>query len=617
MAVLASPTALREFAAAKRNEMGAYEQVIYVCGGTGCQASSCLAVIEALRQELASQGLEDKVKVTVTGCHGFCEQGPLMIINPGNILYCKLKAEAVAGIVTRTLRNGEIIEEYCYTDLATGQKVVHESEVPFYKAQDRTVLGMNKLIDCASIEEYISYGGYTALATALTRMAPQEIIGRVKEAGLRGRGGAGFPTGIKWEQARAVPAETRYVICNADEGDPGAYMDRSVLEGNPHRVIEGMAIGAFATGASQGIIYVRKEYPLAVVNARVAIEQAKSLGLLGENILGSGFSFGIRIVRGGGAFICGESSALMASVMGKVGEPRAKDVHAIERGLYDQPTVLNNVETWANVPLIIKHGAEWFASKGTGQSKGTKIFALTGAVKNTGLVEVEMGTPLKDIIFGIGGGAPDGKKIKAVQTGGPSGGCLPVEKFDLPVDFEALTAAGSMVGSGGMIVMDETTCMVDVARYFLRFLQDESCGKCSVCRLGIDRMLEIVEDITGGRGREEQIAVLEDIASAMSIGSLCALGKTAPNPVLSTLKYFRHEYDAHIQEHRCPAGVCRPLISFSIDSEKCTSCGVCARECPGRAISGSRQEPYRIDATLCSKCGICRDACRFGAVAVA
>ena len=450
-------------------------------------------------------------------------------------------------------------------------------------------------------------GGYAALAKVLTTMAPDAVIDEITASGLRGRGGGGYPTGKKWAQTRAAEGEARFVICNADEGDPGAYMDRSVLEGNPHSILEGMLIGAYAVGAQKGYVYVRNEYPLAVTHIRQAIEQAREYGLLGENILGSDLSFDVKVARGGGAFVCGESTALMASLQGEVGEPRAKDIHTVERGYLDQPTDLNNVETWANVPQIISKGAAWFAAKGTEQSKGTKIFALTGHVKNTGLVEVEMGTTLRQIVFDIGGGAQNGNQIKAVQTGGPSGGCLPVSQFDLPVDYEALAEAGSMMGSGGMVVMDDSACMVDVAKYFMAFLKDESCGKCVPCRLGTDRMLEILTDITEGRGTMEQLDTLKDLAWTMSVSSLCALGKTAPNPVLSTLRYFADEYEAHINERRCPAGVCTALARYEIDPDLCTMCGTCVDTCPQGAIF--EDDAYRIDADLCEGCGICVDSC--------
>ncbi|MFC2069649.1 NADH-ubiquinone oxidoreductase-F iron-sulfur binding region domain-containing protein [Chloroflexota bacterium] len=472
------------------------------------------------------------------------------------------------------------------------------------------------MVDPCSIEDYIVNGGYSALTKVLYGISPDEIIKEIKSSGLRGRGGGGFPTGDKWAECREAPGDEKYVICNADEGDPGAYMDRGVLEGNPHLVLEGMMIGAWAIGARKGYIYVRNEYPLAVEHSRIAVKQARELGLLGENILGSSFSFEVDIARGGGAFVCGESTALMASIEGKVGEPRSKDVHTVVDGLYHKPTTLNNVETWANIPSIISNGSNWFASRGSQGSKGTKILALTGRIMNTGLVEVAMGTPISTVVYDIGGGAANGNTVKAVQTDGPSGGCLPVDKFDLAVDFDVLYEAGSMVGSGGMVVMDEESCMVDVAKYFLAFLQDESCGACVPCRLGIDRMLEIITDITVGRGRMEQIDLLEELADRISQTALCGLGKTASNPVLSTLRYFRQEYEAHINEKKCPAGVCKELITYRIDPEKCTGCLVCLRACAQGAILGEKQQPHIINTELCIKCGICRSECKFDAIRV-
>jgi len=555
-----------------REQRQSITTTVMVCGGTGCQASESQAVIDAVRDELSKQGLDASVRLCVTGCHGFCEQGPVIIIEPGNTFYCHVSPEDAFEIVYQTVMRGEVIERLLYTDLVSGERFQTESEIPFYQAQDRQILSQNRLVDPCSIEDYIVSGGYTALAKVLSAMAPEEIVEEIKASGLRGRGGGGFPTGRKWNECQEAPGDEKYVICNADEGDPGAYMDRCVLEGNPHLVLEGMMIGAWAIGARKGYIYVRNEYPLAVKNSRIAVEQARELGLLGNNILGSSFSFDVDIARGGGAFVCGESTALMTSIEGKVGEPRPKDVHTVVDGLYHKPTTLNNVETWANVPAIILNGSSWFASKGTQGSKGTKILALTGRIKNTGLVEVAMGTPIHDVVFEIGGGAVNGKPVKAVQTGGPSGGCLPVDKFDLAIDFDVLSEAGSMVGSGGMVVMDEETCMVDVAKYFLAFLQDESCGKCLPCRLGIDRMLEIINDITEGRGRPEQLDLLEELADTVAQTALCGLGKTAPNPVLSTLRYFRQEYEAHIKEKKCPAGVCKALITYWIDPDRCTGC---------------------------------------------
>ncbi len=589
---------------------------VTMCCGTGCQASKSSRVAEAMKAALISEGLTDSVEVKLTGCHGFCEQGPIMVVDPANILYCHVTPEDVPEIVAQTIRAGQTIERLLYTDPVSGRRIVKESEIPFYQAQERVLLGQNRRIDPCNIEDYIAIGGYSAAAKVLGGMPPEVVIEEIKKAGLRGRGGGGFPTARKWEQCRAAGGDEKFVICNADEGDPGAYMNRSVLEGNPHSVLEGMLIGSYAMGASQGYIYVRNEYPLAVKNTREAIQQARAWGLLGDNILGSGHGFDVEVARGAGAFVCGESTALMSSLEGKVGEPRPKDVHTVKDGLWHKPSCLNNVETWANVPMIINKGAAWFAAKGSNGSTGTKIFALTGRVKNTGLVEVAMGTPLRKIVHEIGGGAYNGVAIKAVQTGGPSGGCLPAEKFDLPVDFDALAEAGSMVGSGGMVVMDEHTCMVDVAKYFVAFLQDESCGKCVPCRLGLERMLEILTEIAGGRGKPEQLDLLEDLGATMAETSLCALGKTAANPVLSTLRYFRKEYEAHINDKSCPAGVCRALIRYAIDPQVCKACSACLKACPHKAISGQAKQPHAIDQALCAKCGICKDVCKFNAISV-
>jgi len=589
---------------------------VMICGGTGCQASRSQAVIDAVGDELSRQGLDNSVRLCVTGCHGFCEQGPVIIIEPGNIFYCQVSPEDAFEIVYQTVMKGEVIERLLYRDPVSGKSFQTQAEIPFYRAQDRQILSQNCMVDPCSIEDYIVAGGYSALTKVLGGMMPEEVIKEIKSSGLRGRGGGGFPTGRKWSECREAPGDEKYVICNADEGDPGAYMDRCVLEGNPHLILEGMMIGAWAIGARKGYIYVRNEYPLAVKHSRIAFEQAHECGLLGDNILGSPFSFDIEIARGGGAFVCGESTALMASLEGKVGEPRPKDVHTVVDGLYHKPTTLNNVETWANVPSIILNGSSWFASKGSRGSKGTKILALTGRIKNTGLVEVAMGTPIDTVVFDIGGGAVNGKLIKAVQIGGPSGGCLPVDKFDLPIDFDALSEAGSMVGSGGMVVMDEETCMVDVAKYFLTFLQDESCGKCLPCRVGVDRMLEIITDITEGRGKPEQIGLLEELADTVSQTALCGLGKTAPNPVFSTLRYFRLEYEAHINEKKCPAGVCKALITYWIDPDKCTGCRICLQGCMHKAITGRKKQAHVIDTQLCDKCGICRSECKFDAIRV-
>jgi NADH-quinone oxidoreductase subunit F len=591
--------------------------VISVCSGTGCRAYGCEQVTAAFARELKKQGLADSVDLRATGCHGFCERGPVIVIRPSKIFYQRVKVEDVTEIISETIANGKVVDRLLYTDPASGQKIVREDEVPFYKGQNRIVFGNNGLIDPTSIEDYIAVGGYAALAKVLGGMSPEQVIDDVKKAGLRGRGGGGFLTGDKWESSRKAPGDLKYLICNSDEGDPGAYMDRSVMEGNPHSVLEGMIIGAYAVGAHEGYIYVRNEYPLAVTNAGIAIKQAEALGLLGKNILGSGFNFTIKVNRGGGAFICGESTALMASLEGKVGEPRAKYVHTSEVGLWEKPTVLNNVETWANVPHIINKGVKWYNSIGTKGSKGTKIFSLVGKINNTGLVEVPMGMTLRQIIYEIGGGIPGGKKFKAVQTGGPSGGCIPEKLLDLPVDYDELDKAGSMMGSGGLIVMDEKTCMVDIARYFINFLEGESCGKCVPCREGLKRMGQIFDRITTGEGKEEDMDVLEDLAAMLVDGALCALGTTAANPVLSTIKYFRDEYEAHIKDKRCPAGVCKALITYSIDEKKCPNCGLCIKACPQGAITPQgKKKPVKLDEELCIRCGACYDVCRLDAVKV-
>ncbi|MFA5309939.1 MAG: NuoF family protein [Dehalococcoidales bacterium] len=530
--------------------------VITVCNGTGCHAHGCQAVTTALQEEVKKQKLESKVSIRISGCHGFCERGPLVVIKPENIFYQRVRVKDVPEIFSETIAKGKVIERLLYTDRATNQKIAHEHEVPFYKLQKRLVFGNNGLIDPTSIEDYLAVGGYTALAKAL-KMAPEKVIEEVKKSGLRGRGGAGFPTGSKWESTRNAHGDVKYVICNADEGDPGAFMDRSLVEGNPHSVLEGMIIGAYAIGSHEGFIYIRNEYPLAVRHMRLAIEQAEACGLLGDNIMGTGYSLHIKIKRGGGAFVCGESTALMASLEGKVGEPRAKYIHTSEQGLWGKPSNLNNVETWANVPLIINKGADWYSKIGTAGSKGTKIFALVGNISNTGLVEVPMGTTLRTIVYDIGGGIPKGRKFKAVQTGGPSGGMIPESLLDLPVDFDELTKAGSMMGSGGMIVMDDNTCMVEMARYYVTFLEGESCGKCLPCREGLRQMKYILDRITSGQGKEGDIALLEEISATLVDAALCQLGQSAPNPVISSIKHFRDEYEAHIKNKKCPAGVCK------------------------------------------------------------
>ena len=587
---------------------------ISVCAGTGCRASGAEAVVDAFTDEIERQEIQLSVELKETGCHGFCERGPIVVIRPKRVFYQQVKPEDVPEIISETVLKGNIIERLLYVDPVTNEKIVYEPDVPFYKRQTRTIFGANGEIDPRDIEDYIAVGGYSALSKALFQMSPDKIIEEVKRSSLRGRGGAGFPTGRKWQSCRDAEGDIKYVICNGDEGDPGAYQDRSLLEGNPHSVLEGMIIGAYAIGSHQGYIYVRNEYPLAVRHARIAIEQAMDYGLLGEDILGSGFDFTVMINKGGGAFVCGESSALMASLEGEIGEPRAKYIHMTEKGLWDRPSLLNNVKTWANVPLIIKKGADWYSQIGTAGSKGTMIFSLVGKINNTGLVEVPMGITLRRLIYDIGGGIRGGKKFKAVQTGGPSGGCIPEQYLDIPVDFDELNKLGSMMGSGGMIVMDEDTCMVDIAKYFVNFLKEESCGKCVPCREGLTRMSEILSNITQGKGKKEDLDLLEDLAGIIRGGALCALGTTAANPVLSTLHYFRDEYTAHIDGKRCPAGVCRELIQYSIDLEKCEGCLRCLRACPTGAISGEKRKPHTLNQGVCIKCGACYDVCKFNAV---
>jgi len=587
---------------------------ISVCAGTGCRASGAEAVVDAFTGEIERREIQLSVELKETGCHGFCERGPIVVIRPKRVFYQQVKPEDVPEIISETVLKGNIIERLLYVDPVTREKIVYEPEVPFYKRQTRTIFGANGEIDPRDIEDYIAVEGYSALSKALFQMSPDEIIEEVKTSGLRGRGGAGFPTGRKWQSCRDAEGDIKYVICNGDEGDPGAYQDRSLLEGNPHSVLEGMIIGAYAIGSHQGYIYVRNEYPLAVRHARIAIEQAMDYGLLGEDILGSGFDFTVMINKGGGAFVCGESSALMASLEGEIGEPRAKYIHMTEKGLWDRPSLLNNVKTWANVLLIIKKGADWYSRIGTAGSKGTMIFSLVGKVNNTGLVEVPMGITLRRLVYDIGGGIRGGKKFKAVQTGGPSGGCIPEQYLDTPVDFDELNKLGSIMGSGGMIVMDEDTCMVDIAKYFVNFLKEESCGKCVPCREGLTRMSEILSNITQGKGKKEDLDLLEDLAGILRGGALCALGTTAANPVLSTLHYFRDEYTAHIDKKRCPAGVCRELIKYSIDLEKCEGCLRCLRACPTGAISGEKRKPHTLNQAVCIKCGACYDVCKFNAV---
>jgi NADH-quinone oxidoreductase subunit F len=589
---------------------------IAVCTGTGCLALGAAEVVAAIREEIKKQGLEVKVDVRETGCPGFCERGTVVVIYPEEIDYLQVQPGDAGEIVSQTIVNKKVIDRLLYVDPTTGEKIVHESEIPFYKNQMRLLIGNNIKIDPKSIDDYLALGGYSALAKVLSQMTPEQVLEEVKKSNLRGRGGAGFPAGRKWEFTRNAPDEIKYVIVNADEGDPGAFMDRALLEGNPHSVLEGLIIGAYAIGSHEGYIYVRQEYPLAVENVGIAIKQAEEHGLLGRDILGSGFDFNIKVHRGAGAFVCGEETGLLMSLQGKAGEPRPRPPYPAIKGLWDKPTNINNVETWANVPLIINKGASWFTSIGTEGSKGTKIFSLVGKVNNTGLVEVPMGITLRDIIYEVGGGIPGDKRFKAVQTGGPSGGCIPEEQLHMKVDFDELTKAGSIMGSGGMIVMDEDTCMVDIARYFLNFLADESCGKCTACREGIRQMLKILTRITEGTGREGDIELLEEIAEVTRDASLCALGRTAPNPVLSTIRYFRDEYEAHIKEKRCPAYVCKELISYYIDPNKCKACMICLRNCPVGAITGGKKQIHVIDQEKCTKCGTCFELCppRFGAV---
>jgi NADH:ubiquinone oxidoreductase subunit F (NADH-binding)/(2Fe-2S) ferredoxin/NAD-dependent dihydropyrimidine dehydrogenase PreA subunit len=605
----------REQFEALRTETRAQDEAqprkVLVCCGTGCLATGSRQVAEAFAREVASRGLDVEVglRVRTTGCHGFCERGPLVAFQPEGILYTKVKAKRVPEIVEKTIVGGEVIPGLLYKNPADNQRIEQYREIPFYKHQVRVAMRNIGHIDPTDITDAIAHDAYAGLAKALFEMAPDEVIEEVAASGQRGRGGAGFNTARKWRSCKNAPGDRRFVLCNGDEGDPGAFKDRSIMEGDPHSVLEGMIIGAYALGAHEGFIYVRDEYPLAVVNLQIAIAEARKLGLLGTNIMGSGFDFDLRISRGGGAFVCGESSALMRSLEGKIGEPRAKYVHSTEKGLFDLPTVLNNVETWAGIGAIIHHGGAWFAAMGTEKSKGTKAFSLVGKVKNTGLIELPMGTTLRHIIFDIGGGILNDRPFKAVQTGGPSGGCVPEGLLDLPVDYERLTEAGSMMGSGGMIVMDDRTCMVDVARYFLAFLTEESCGKCVPCREGLTQMLAIYDNLIEGRGADGDIERIERLARAMQLGSLCELGKSAPNPVLSTLKYFRSEYEAHIRDHACPAGICRALTAYEIMADACDGCHLCFKACPTDAIEGIIKELHVIHQDACISCGACFDVC--------
>jgi len=605
---------LREEVCAKEK---ASRSEIVVCCGTGCLASKSDMVKEAFEREIKYQEHDDDVIVKKSGCRGFCECGPIAVVGPEKVFYNRVKAEDVPEIVAETLLKGAPVERLLWEDPATGEKSLHEKDIPFYKKQKRVVLRNCGHVDPTNIEDYIKVDGYGALARVISEWSPQEVIDRVKASGLRGRGGAGFPTGIKWESSRNAHGREKYIICNGDEGDPGAFMDRSVMEGDPHSVIEGMIIAGYAVGANNGLIYVRAEYPLAVQHLSTAIAQASDMGILGENIMGSGFDFDIEIVKGAGAFVCGESTALVMSIEGKRGFPLPLPrPNTSVVGLWGMPTVLNNVETFACVPVIVQKGPEWFSSLGTEKSKGTKVFALTGTVKNTGLVEVPMGTSLREIVFDIGGGVLGGKKFKAIQTGGPSGGCIPESLLDLPVDFESLAEAGSIMGSGGLLVMDESTCMVNMARYFLDFAQEESCGQCTLCKLGTKQMFHILDDITKGQGRSKDVEVLLELAEAVKAGSICGLGQSVPNPVITTIRYFGDEYEEHIHDKRCRALVCRDLVSYRIKDYRCKACMLCLKACPVEAIIGAKWQVHEIDQSKCIKCGSCKEVCppKFNAV---
>ncbi len=609
VAKLKNPAELEKLQQRLQNEHDPEKPVITICNGTGCRALGSENVVSAFKKELKDQKLGGKVGLRPIGCPGFCEMGPIVVIQPENIFYKRVAVEDVSEIVNDTVTDGKLINRLLYEN-SSGEKAVHEDDVDFYKKQMRLIIGNNSQIDPENILDYVAIDGYSTLAKVLSTMKPDDVINEIKASGLRGRGGAGFPTGKKWESCRDSEGEPKYAICNADEGDPGAFMDRSLLEGNPHSVLEGMIIGAFAIGSHEGYVYVRNEYPLAVRTLETAIKQAREYGFLGKNILGSGFDFDVKIIRGGGAFVCGESTALMASIEGRAGDPSPKYIHTTEKGLWGKPSNLNNVETLANVPLIMKNGSNWYSNIGTESSKGTKIFSLVGKINNTGLVEVPMGITLGEIIYDIGGGIPGGRKFKAVQTGGPSGGCIPESLLDLPVDYESLSKHGSMMGSGGMIVMDEDTCMVDIARYFINFLEGESCGKCVPCREGLERMGEILNGICEGKGREGDIELLEDLGELLADASLCGLGTSAANPVMTTIEHFRDEYIAHIKEKRCPAGVCKSLIHYMIDETACTCCGACLKACPEGAITGAKKEAHIINPDNCIKCGICYDVCK-------
>lgn len=591
-----------------------YRSHVLVCGGTGCTSSNSLAIIEALEAEIAKKGLQDEVKVVRTGCFGLCALGPIMIVYPEGSFYSQVQVSDVPEIVEEHLLKGRLVKRLLYDETVTMDDVKSLQETDFYKKQHRVALRNCGVIDPENIEEYIAFDGYMALAKCLKEYTPEQVIQIVKDSGLRGRGGGGFPTGLKWSFTAANQADQKYVVCNADEGDPGAFMDRSVLEGDPHCIVEAMAICGYATGATEGYVYVRAEYPIAVKRLQIAIKQAREYGLLGKNIFDSGFDFDLHVRLGAGAFVCGEETALMTSIEGNRGEPRPRPPYPAVKGLFAKPTTENNVETFANIPQIILKGADWFASMGTEKSKGTKVFALGGKIKNTGLVEIPMGTTLREIIEEIGGGIPNGKKFKAAQTGGPSGGCIPASLMDTPIDYDNLTAIGCMMGSGGLIVMDEDNCMVDIAKFFLNFTVDESCGKCTPCRVGTKRLLEMLDKITAGKATMEDLDKLEDLCHYIKANSLCGLGQTAPNPVLATLKFFREEYVAHIQDKKCPAGVCKALMTYAIEPDKCRGCTACARKCPAGAIEGKVKEVHTIHTDKCIKCGVCLETCKFGAV---
>ncbi|MBD5081618.1 MAG: NADH-quinone oxidoreductase subunit NuoF [Ruminococcaceae bacterium] len=593
-----------------------YRSQVLVCGGTGCTSSGSPAIIDRLHEEIKKNGLEEEVEVVRTGCFGLCALGPIMIVYPEGCFYSAVKEEDIPEIVSEHLLKGRIVEHLLYKETVTENGIKPLNDTNFYKKQHRVALRNCGVINPENIDEYIALDGYQALAKVLNEMTPEQVIQTVLDSGLRGRGGAGFPTGKKWQLARTIVQDggQKYVCCNADEGDPGAFMDRSVLEGDPHVVIEAMAIAGYAIGATQGYVYVRAEYPIAVKRLQIAIDQAREYGLLGKNIFGKGFDFDLGIRLGAGAFVCGEETALMTSIEGKRGEPRCRPPFPAEKGLFQRPTVLNNVETYANIPQIILKGADWFASMGTEKSKGTKVFALGGKINNTGLVEIPMGTTLREIVYEIGGGIPNGKKFKAAQTGGPSGGCIPTEHLDVKIDYDNLIAIGSMMGSGGLIVMDEDNCMVDIAKFFLEFTVDESCGKCTPCRIGTKRLYEMLHKITSGNGTLEDLDKMEKLCYYIKNNSLCGLGQTAPNPVLSTLRYFKDEYLAHVVDKKCPAGVCTHLLQYKIVEDKCKGCTACARACPAGAISGTVKEPHKIDPSKCIKCGACMSKCKFGAI---